>query len=454
MKLSFRFQFILAPFIIVIILACLIVYTLYELSNINRENKITRRWEVLTNRIQASIASANRVNKVIGEMKNANNTQQDDNYFDYIEQTKILSNSLLDVNLLSQISAELRQQIKQKEQMIRDPDRVKPEEFARQLISLMPALEHQNKIFAAQRRSAYIENHHKLVRISSRMTMILVAALIFCIVLAAGLGLWGLRVLRRRLNSLTQRANSTCVDSLGLAPAPLFHKGDELDQLDTCISNMISQLVNVLGVESVLKGAENERRRIAMDMHDGILADLTSINRKVDNIASMQNRKEGLTNLRLDIDNIISSLRSTIDDLHPQVLEILGLEPALKSFLDRNHALPGFPDCHFECDQAIEQMISIDYKLNLFRIVVEAIHNVIKHARCDKFEVCLRIIQQQLLVTIEDNGVGMPENNVFSGHGCLNMSERARMLGAEIKWRRSRFASGTCVELKLLLVQG
>ena len=101
MKLPFRVQFILAPFIIVILLAGLIAYTLYELSNINRENKITRHWEVLTNRIQASIDSANRVNKVIGEMKSANNIQQEDNYFDYIEQTKILSNGLLDINLLS-----------------------------------------------------------------------------------------------------------------------------------------------------------------------------------------------------------------------------------------------------------------------------------------------------------------------------------------------------------------
>jgi signal transduction histidine kinase len=457
MKLPFRYQFNLAPFTIVALLACLVAYTLFELSTISQNNEVNRQWEILTDRIQTAIASANRLNSVIAELSSSQDIQQDEHFFNFLEQTGILSDSLLDPVLLEQIPPELRLKIKDSEQLLREPERTDPTVISDSITALLPTLEYQYKIFAAQRRTAFIDNHKKLVIISSRMTTILLSGLILCIVLASGLAFWGLTVTRRRLKHLTHRAHAISVgDNLPL-PAPATAR-DELDDLEMFLTNMTSRLLNVVSMENVLHGAENERRRIAMDMHDGVLADLTAINRRLDSLITNSITQNHIKSLRADVDDIINHLRCTIDDLHPQVLETLGLEAALQSYLDRHSMIAGFPNYHFEFDKSVEEFLPMDRKINLFRIITEAINNVIKHAHCDRFEVCLRIAPQQLLVTVEDNGVGMAENTKTSGHGCANIAERAHLVGATVQWRASRFTSGTCFELilplKLVLNQG
>jgi len=452
MKLSFRYQFILAPFIIVILLACLVAYTLFELSRINNENEVTRQWEMLTDNIQAVIASATRLNKVITELSSDQAIQQDEQFFIFLEQAGILADGFQNSHLLGQLEPQLRQRIMDDRHLFLEPENINPVTISQSLKRLLPPLEQQYKIFVAQRRSAFIDNHRKLISISSEMTTVLVSGLLLCIVLATGLALWGFYVTRQRLKLLTQRAHTVCAsDNLPLS-APATAR-DELDELEICLANMTSRLLNTVNVVNVLQGAEDERRRIAMDMHDGILADLTSINRKLDQLHSHTSSLEETQNLRTDIDDIISNLRCIIDDLHPQVLETLGLESALRSFLDRHITTEGFTNFHFEFAQNIEYLLAIDNKLNLFRIVSEAISNVIKHAHCDRLEVCLRIVSQQLIVTVEDNGCGMPEAIQSTGYGFANITERAHLLGATVQWRAARFSSGTCFELILALKQ-
>lgn len=448
MKLPFNYQFILTPFVIVVLLACLVGYTLIELSKINKENEITRQWEILTDRIQIAIASTNRLKSVTRELANAQDIREHEHFFNYLEQTAILSDSLLDAMLLEQLPAELRQQIESIEHWLREPERVDPTSIMNSLVDLLPALEYQFKIFVAQRRTSFIDNHRQLVSISSRMTTALLAGLMFCITSATALALWGLTVTRRRLNRLSQRARTVCVNDQVPMPKPVIVR-DELDDLEICLANMTKRLLQFVSIENIFRGAENERRRIAMDMHDGVLADLTTINRRLDSLNTPSTEAEQKSMLRADVDNVINNLRRTIDDLHPQVLETLGLESAMQSFLDRHNAISGFPDYHFEFDQKIEDLLPIDSKLSLFRIVTEAVNNVLKHAKCNRLEVCLRCCAQQLIVTVEDNGVGYPTDMKPTGHGCANISERAHLIGASIQWRASRFATGTCFELKL-----
>ncbi|WP_126454996.1 sensor histidine kinase [Sulfuriflexus mobilis] len=460
MKLPFRYQFILAPFIIVVLLACLVAYTLLELSYINKANEITRQWAIISDRAQTAISSARQLNTIIRELS-SEDIQQDEQFFSYLEQTRILSDSLHIPYLLEQVSPELRQLITDSGQLLREPEHVRPEAISLSLERLLPALEYQAKIFTAQRRTTFIDNHHKLVAISSRLTTVLLTALIICISLATGLALWGLTITRRRLKRLTQRAHDVCTGDSVPLPAPVDTR-DELDDLELCLANMTTRLLQVVSVENVLLGVEGERRRIAMDMHDGVLADLTAINRRLDKLNTSIAKQGGIKNdeinaMRADVDNVIDNLRCTIDDLHPQVLETLGLESALHSYIERHRGRDGmtasFQNVHFEFDQRIDSSLSTRDKINLFRIIAEAINNVIKHAQGDRLEISLRIVQDKIIACIEDNGIGMPKEIRGDGHGCANISERARLIGAKIQWRTSRFSQGTCFELSLRLKQ-
>ena len=213
---------------------------------------------------------------------------------------------------------------------------------------------------------------------------------------------------------------------------------------------MTQRLIRTVAVEKVLQGAEDERRRIAMDMHAGVLADLTALSRTLDQADGAQANAPPISELRANVAALAESIRCVIEDLHPQSLEILGLEAALRSFLARHGS--SLPDYHFEFDHEAENTLRPEQKIQLFRIATEAIHNVIRHAQCSRFEVSIRVVAQHLLCTVEDNGIGMPASQTGQGHGCLNIAERARAIGAQTSWGASRFSSGTRFELSLPLV--
>jgi len=442
MKLPFRYQFILAPSITVIFLACLVAYTSYELSRIYNENEATVYWEIVNDNAQTAIATINSLNITVNKLAKEQSPQQDDNFFSYLEQSQILSDNLYDQNLLDQVPLELRQRVLAIEQNLREPERANPTEVLLAINQFLPDLEYQAKIIAAQRRSAYIDNHQKLLSIISRLTTVQIAALLTCIVVASLLALWGLFLIRQRFHNLQTRAQLVCSSGKPDSLKTLKSK-DELDGLETCLINMTDKLLKTVSVENVLRGVEKERRRIAMDMHDGVLADLTGIHRQLDNNSTM----------RTEIDLIINDLRRTIDDLHPQVLEILGLDAALSSWLERQNTTISFPQYHYEFEKGIEKAINLEQKINLFRIITEAITNVVKHAHADRLELILRTNADNLILTIEDNGVGMPNKINPDSHGIANINERARLLNANIIWRNSRFACGTCLELTLILAE-
>ncbi|HKK01272.1 MAG TPA: ATP-binding protein, partial [Desulfuromonadales bacterium] len=93
-------------------------------------------------------------------------------------------------------------------------------------------------------------------------------------------------------------------------------------------------------------------------------------------------------------------------------------------------------------------------RLNLYRIAVEAIHNVIKHARASRYEVTLDSRDRSVVLSVEDNGIGFTEPaeaEQHGGRGLNNVRERAKAIGARVSWKPSRFTSGTRFELILPL---
>jgi len=108
MKLSFDSQFSLAPILIVVLLACLVIYTLLELDNIQRENDVAVKWELLTDRIQVAIANISLTDKLVLELIEAPLVSDDERLFPYLEQTRILADSLHDPVFEGDIPEHLR----------------------------------------------------------------------------------------------------------------------------------------------------------------------------------------------------------------------------------------------------------------------------------------------------------------------------------------------------------
>ena len=287
----------------------------------------------------------------------------------------------------------------------------------------------------------------------ARTTMVSLIVLSAAILLGTFLALFFARRILHRIQFLSDSAGRVARGELVLPPAPAKVQ-DELDDLATSISSMTERLIRVVGSEKLLEGAEEERRRIAMDLHDQTLSDLSAVLRGIQVLNSEGECGPQGAKLEEDLQRTMTNLREIMDNLHPQTLDILGLGAALQSHLERHLSRGDLPEFHIYLSPEAEALdLSRPARLNIYRIAVEALHNVIKHARASRYEVTLDQRDQSVVLSVEDNGIGFtePPEQEQHGRGLNNIRERAKAIGARVSWRPSRFTSGTRFELILPL---
>ncbi len=279
---------------------------------------------------------------------------------------------------------------------------------------------------------------------------VLALAILLCLLIAVYFS----RRILGRIQRLSDNAGRIAGGDLELPPTP-EHINDELDALAVSINRMTNRLIKVVGTEKLLEGAEEERRRIAMDLHDQSLADLSAVLRGLQTLVTKapdQETEHSVITLEQDLDRAIANLRDIMNNLHPQTLDILGLGAAIEAHLEQHCCLEELPEYHLYIDPRVEELqLNRLQQLTLYRIILEAIHNVLKHAAASRYEVNLEVREKLLVLSVEDNGKGFDSTASSSnGRGLNNIRERARAIGAEVCWKDSRFSSGTRFELALL----
>ena len=192
-----------------------------------------------------------------------------------------------------------------------------------------------------------------------------------------------------------------------------------------------------------LQGArEEEGARIGREIHDRIGSALTSLKWDLEGLdrvlAAIQNLPQlaelrrrmvamiGLTDQTLDIVRRISS------ELRPSILDDLGLAEAVEWQAKEFHTRTGIP-CHYH--RSLEDVdLSPGQSTNLFRILQEALTNVLRHAHATTVDIALEKQGGNLVLTIGDNGVGITSAQTSSPDalGLLGMRERARAAGGTI----------------------
>ncbi|MGE5592529.1 MAG: sensor histidine kinase, partial [Betaproteobacteria bacterium] len=194
-------------------------------------------------------------------------------------------------------------------------------------------------------------------------------------------------------------------------------------------------------VERVIKAQEEERRRVARDIHDGpaqMMANSILQLEIVERLISEDPSRalEEIRDLRKTIAECLREIRRIIFDLRPMMLDDLGLAPALRRYISdfsQRHGL------HVEMNVlGKEARIDPIIELVLFRIVQEALHNARKHALASKVVVTLGYGVSAVGVSIEDDGKGFDLAAVSRGvaksekFGIAGMKERAKLLGGSL----------------------
>ncbi len=319
-----------------------------------------------------------------------------------------------------------------------------------QFRSELTELTNLNSLQRQKLRGLHTQDIDKLVE-RTALAMILVVGV--AILLGVVLSLYFGRRILSRIQALSNAAGRIAAGELE-PPAEPVRINDELDDLTLSINRMTKRLIQVVGTEKLYEGAEDERRRIAMDLHDQTLADLSSILRDLQGFAAASNNpfRHQAQALEYNLTHAMNNLRDIMNNLHPQTLDILGLGAALEAHLGRQCEAPGLPQYYCYYDEKISALgLSRLQQLALYRIGIEAISNVLQHAAAGRFELGLELRGSQLVLSVEDNGCGFapPVIGPHGGRGLNNLRERARVIGAEVDWLHSRFSSGTRFELRL-----
>ncbi len=207
--------------------------------------------------------------------------------------------------------------------------------------------------------------------------------------------------------------------------------------------------------ESMQVRAEEERQRIAEDLHDETLPALSAVARMADRLATDVKDNPIPGQMRAKLDDAVSEMRRVINDLHPSVLETMGFVPALENLvniLSRDTGIDSnFVDGTGQDDYHLPKFV----KLQLYRIVQEALNNVQKHSKADQVVLLVNQDNGNLVISITDNGLGIdPALIRRDSHGLLNIRQRAQLIGAQVEWRRpERFESGPEVRLEIALCE-
>ncbi|GAW86121.1 two-component system, NarL family, sensor histidine kinase UhpB [Bathymodiolus platifrons methanotrophic gill symbiont] len=217
---------------------------------------------------------------------------------------------------------------------------------------------------------------------------------------------------------------------------PIF-KVHEYDSIAKAINHMTHKLSDIQQENSALTKnslaiQEQERQRLAQELHDELGQSLTAI--KVMAVAARHPTSDvqQITQSIGEIcDHLIEVVRSMMYQLHPLILTELGLQAAiddmLKHWKDRNPGLSLSAKCTDEVD-TLQQPVSI----HLFRVIQECLTNIVRHADAQHVEINLYIKQNKVYLSVKDDGKGCDMDKIKSGFGLRGMQERIKTLEGEL----------------------
>ncbi len=293
-------------------------------------------------------------------------------------------------------------------------------------------------------------------RAHDQSSLILIASITVALLLGLLFMIWFSHYLTRPLAQLTESARRLGAGDLGvrspvrqqdeigdlarefnLMAEQLQRRNQELEAVSAERTAYAQDLQRVLHRNVQIQ--EDERKRIANDIHDGVsqwlMGGMFEVQAALVRLtASQQAVREHLLSAQSVLKEVKEEMRRVIYDLHPPLLESHGLVTALRS-LTQDQATRFQVPHHLEVN-GTPYRLPQDQELALFRIAQEALNNIHRHAQASQIWVRLAYEPDQMILSIEDDGQGFdlsPERGSHHGHlGLTSMRERAISVGAAI----------------------
>jgi signal transduction histidine kinase len=199
---------------------------------------------------------------------------------------------------------------------------------------------------------------------------------------------------------------------------------------------------------------EDERRRIAREMHDQFGEQLTTLARRIEALKEFADGRPGLIALIEALEAVSRQIDRDVNhlvwQLRPTALDDLGLRAALANYIeDWSQRVRVHAELH--SSGLLDDRLPSEAETTLYRIAQEALTNVARHSRATRVDVILERRGDQVVLIVEDNGVGFDPARTTSqrrGFGLLGMQERAALVGGTLQ-TESQPGKGTTVLLRM-----
>jgi len=211
---------------------------------------------------------------------------------------------------------------------------------------------------------------------------------------------------------------------------------------------------------SLLTTQDEERRRIARELHDELGQDLTAVKMMLQSIVRERSSIEARDNMVAEISEVIDGALQQVRHmsylLHPPLLDEIGLRSALGWYLDGLSKRGGI-ETVMSLQPPDFPRLAPDLETTIFRIIQEALTNVVRHSQARKAWITLVKNEGEVIATVRDDGVGvLDEVTEFRpdsiGVGIGGMQQRVKELGGELRLQNA--APGTIVEAVIPIPRG
>lgn len=203
-------------------------------------------------------------------------------------------------------------------------------------------------------------------------------------------------------------------------------------------------------IERYQEGQEQERSRIAREIHDGIGSDLASLKMMLEHYLEHKGMDHSAGRIMTGIRNACKDIRNLSHQLHPLPFSQTGFSSFLKDFLvqktnDGKLRINTF----FFPEKDIDRLPDI-LLADIYRILQELVNNIVQHADASEAEVQLTLHEAYINIVVNDNGQGIPQGKKVSGIGLRNIRERLEALAGTMSIESSE--KGTLVNIDIPLI--
>ena len=228
--------------------------------------------------------------------------------------------------------------------------------------------------------------------------------------------------------------------------AELHRKAHQTEVLNQELRRLSSMLITT---------QDEERRRIARDLHDGLGQDLTAAKIMLEGVLHgaklLDGNEQTAIDLRALIDRLIQEVRNISHLLHPPMLDEIGLSFALAWYLDGFSKRSGISTT-LDASPSDFPRLALEVETAFFRVVQEALTNIFRHAEAKHAWVQLTKRDTEIMLRVRDDGKGISDATVglrpgSVGVGISGMKQRVKELGGDLQLRHG--APGTIVEVTI-----